>query len=208
MTGSTTRYGSSRDEWGYSCDVPSRSTAVWGARAIFKPSLEQPLDLLPGRQSAQGEDADILIEALNGGVLDKVQAKARHKDSTSDAEFSLYDDALVRVIGSPNGSYGYFYLTAYLKPGVEVIERRGECTLYRTADSYVLRSPETGAQTLSIEHTDAQRLAAHWRGFLGSQAPADLDEDDCEGCGRPLDPERGHSAPVCDDECLHYSTGA
>lgn len=110
------RYGQARDEWGYSCEVPDGCTAVWGARAIFKPSLEQPLDLLPDRQSAQGEDADILIEALNGGVLDKVQAKARYKDPTSQAEFVLYDGNRVRVIGSPNGSYGYFYLTAFLKP--------------------------------------------------------------------------------------------
>ena len=27
------------------------------------------------------------------------------------------------------------------------------------------------------------------------------DEETCETCGRVLDPERGHVAPVCDDEC-------
>ena len=26
----------------------------------------------------------------------------------------------------------------------------------------------------------------------------------CEYCGIELDPERGHTAPVCDDECLHF----
>ena len=26
----------------------------------------------------------------------------------------------------------------------------------------------------------------------------------CECCGQTLDPERGHAAPVCDDECLHF----
>ena len=30
-----------------------------------------------------------------------------------------------------------------------------------------------------------------------------VDNETCEGCGQPLDPERGHAAPVCDDECLH-----
>ena len=25
----------------------------------------------------------------------------------------------------------------------------------------------------------------------------------CESCGAELDPERGHVAPVCDDECAH-----
>ena len=32
------------------------------------------------------------------------------------------------------------------------------------------------------------------------------ENETCEGCGQTLDPERGHAAPVCDDECLHYST--
>jgi hypothetical protein len=135
------RYGSARDEWGYPCEVPSGTSAVWGARAIFKPSLEQPLDLLPGRQSAQGEDAAFLLDALNSGILAEVQAQARRKDPTSQAEFVLYDGNRVRVIGSPNGSYGYFYLTAFLKPGVEVIERQGTRTLYRDGDIYILHSP-------------------------------------------------------------------
>jgi hypothetical protein len=160
------RYGQARDEWGYPCEVPDGSTAVWGARAIFKPSLEQPLDLLPGRQNAQGADAELLLRGLNSGILDRVQAQARRKDPTSEAEFVLYEDPWVRVIGSPNGSYGYFYLTAFLKPGVEVVERQGACTLYRTADNYILHSPATGTETLSIAHTDAQRLAAHWKGFV------------------------------------------
>jgi hypothetical protein len=42
----------------------------------------------------------------------------------------------------------------------------GTCTLYRTADNYILHSPKTGTETLSIAHTDAQRLAAHWKGFV------------------------------------------
>ena len=71
------RYGQARDEWGYSCEVPDGCTAVWGARAIFKPSLDRPLDLLPGRQNAQGADAELLIKGLTSGILDAVQAQAK-----------------------------------------------------------------------------------------------------------------------------------
>lgn len=48
---------------------------------------------------------------------------------------------------------------------------------------------------LFIMHISAIKCAKTGHLFRG---------DACEACGRELDPERGHVAPVCDDECARH----
>lgn len=109
------RYGTTTEEWGQPCEVPDGAKAIWGARAIFKPRDKRPLDLLGDRQSVHGAAADELVALLNGGILDALQEWARWRDGTSSEEFVMYEDDQVRVVGSARGSYGYYYVTGWLK---------------------------------------------------------------------------------------------
>jgi hypothetical protein len=38
-----------------------------------------------------------------------------HVQSDEPNEVVVYDDDVIRVVGNSNGSYGYFYLAAWLK---------------------------------------------------------------------------------------------
>ena len=47
--------------------------------------------------------------------------------------------------------------------------------------------------------TDSEAHAVGEYNFFGAVSTAPT----CEACDAELDPERGHAAPVCDDECAH-----
>lgn len=115
---------------------------AWGARAIFRPQMEGfPLDLLHDRQGwhkeggVTDEDAKKFQDLLNEVVLPRLQKIATYF-STSDSgsfirhfDWPGYPDSVVVANGSPQGSYGYFYL------GVSVLPRH-------------LAPPETGPDGL------------------------------------------------------------
>lgn len=104
------------------------SLLAWGARAIFHPSDRFPLDILWDRQGHrfdQGTQKDAyrqFARFINHKVLPKLQELARYFDPSDHSRFVLRFDwpddptLLVVAMGSPNGSYGYFYLSVNLVP--------------------------------------------------------------------------------------------
>jgi len=102
------------------------SRMAWGARAIFKPHTDYPLDLLPDRQGIRRTEEDIpmfkqqfcpFIDSAVFPVL-KDLSKAFNSDSLERFTWHFewpHDPAyLVVAEGSPNASYGYFYLAVSL----------------------------------------------------------------------------------------------
>ena len=98
--------------------VPETAPAAWGARWIF------PADQLWDRQgwhNPDSADAAALKTWLNGGALKKANAEARrlakrYTMTQDDANtYTLYEDALGIIQGTPNRSYGYVYVAAWLK---------------------------------------------------------------------------------------------
>jgi hypothetical protein len=106
-------------KWGLA--APEGTPASWGARAIDDPST---FGLLGDRQSVTGGEPHraALVSMLNGGVLPKARAewgrlKAAYEVSGSEPKLvTLYEDFLVKVEANTNGSHGYVYLVAYIKP--------------------------------------------------------------------------------------------
>lgn len=102
------------------------SEMEWGCRAIFDGRSEQrPLDILWDRQGGSvPEDKQALFEqfadVINKTVLPELQKLGKYFSSDSSDKlvkhFSWpHDDSKVLVaIGSPNRSYGYFYLSIHL----------------------------------------------------------------------------------------------
>lgn len=99
---------------------------AWGARAIFKPHTDYPLDTLPDRQGIKRTEEDIpmfkqqfcpFINEVVFPVLDDV-ANYYTTGSTERLTWHFewpHDPAyLVVAEGSPNASYGYFYLAVSL----------------------------------------------------------------------------------------------
>lgn len=110
-----------RFEFGLSRVLPAGLTAAWGARWIF------PNDMLPDRQSFPGietETGQRLRTWLNAGALCKARAAAatmakKYRLTTaSSEEVTLYEDSTGIIMGSPNASYGYLYVAAWLKEDV------------------------------------------------------------------------------------------
>jgi len=104
--------------WGVRGVVPEDAQAAWGARAIYSPGAARPLDLVWDRQSVGSgslKSMDHLLSLLNGGILNTVQEVTRGGDPGSQEVAILYEDDEVRVVGSPQGSHGYYYVTAWLK---------------------------------------------------------------------------------------------
>ena len=125
MTAST--INSLRYEYGYAPAIEQaqmeRSPAVWGARTITDPDA---FGMLHDRQSWYSENRganDALSALLNNGVLTKCQEEYRslrseHRDFTRVArELLFFEDDVVKVVGNTNGSCGYLYLAAFIKPG-------------------------------------------------------------------------------------------
>lgn len=122
------------------------SVLAWGARAIFHPSDKLPLDILWDRQGHKF-DRDTQKDAyrefgnfVNQTVLPKLQELAHYFDPSDDGSFVWHfhwphdPNLLVVAMGSPNRSYGYFYLSVNLVPkdgAPEEVQPRG----YRTPDA-------------------------------------------------------------------------
>ena len=102
------------------------SILAWGARAIFHPSDKFPLDILWDRQGHKFErdtQKDAYREFanfINQTVLPKLQELAHCFDPSDGDKLVWHFDwpsdpnLLVVATGSPNRSYGYFYLSVNL----------------------------------------------------------------------------------------------
>jgi hypothetical protein len=115
--------------------------AAWGARLIHREVKDGGSGIVPDRQDLIGDDAsrERLKILLNGNAVEvKVRdPKDRRRKITvtkrdgvlqqaldtirdawlrenSDEAFLAYDDGTVRVVASPQASYGYIYITAVL----------------------------------------------------------------------------------------------
>lgn len=109
-------------DWGLGLQ-PDNAPAYWGARAILNTRQTNPIDLLPDRQGGGGPLFPVLASLLNdaGGI--KV-AQARVKalcnnylmESTEAQEFTLIDNDMMKMVADTRGSYGYLYISAWLKP--------------------------------------------------------------------------------------------
>jgi hypothetical protein len=121
----------------------ANSILAWGARAIFHPSEKFPLDILWDRQGHKF-DRDTQKDAyrqfaafINRLVLPKLQKLARCFTPSDHEKFVLHFDwpndpnMVIVATGSPNGSYGYFYIAVNLVPrdgAPEVVRPRGYVT--------------------------------------------------------------------------------
>jgi hypothetical protein len=115
--------------WWFGSPPLPEAKYAWGARAIFKPSDQTySLDILPDRQGHfMGDPPDEagykeFVEYMNSHrVMPQLQRVARKFDTSSTKKFVLHfpwkDDSMVMVAaGTPNGSYGYFYIGVSLVP--------------------------------------------------------------------------------------------
>lgn len=100
---------------------------AWGARAIFKPHTDYPLDILPDRQGFKRTEEDtpmfkqefcpfineivfpLMKDLSNSFSADSLEGFTWHFEWPLDPEAYL-----VVAEGSPNASYGYFYLAVSL----------------------------------------------------------------------------------------------
>ena len=146
--------------FGYAA-VP-KAKAAWGARAIFKPHLDSPLDLLPDRQGymvdceklrddwpsdrkkqyeKRWEDFRNLLKKAE--AVEKLQEISKNFNSDSKDKFvrrfPCAEEGMVLVAqGSPNASCGYFYLS------VSLVEEKDapEDLLCESEQFYVRREEE------------------------------------------------------------------
>lgn len=108
--------------WGYSAAVPPGVKAAWGARLIIDGnSYRYGGDLLGDRQGGFSENHEY-YELLHGR-LNRVQPWKKPLaglicdgvvKSYEENEVTVYEDDLIKVVGNSNGSYGYFYIAAWL----------------------------------------------------------------------------------------------
>ena len=122
--------------WGYAPAIERAqmdgSPAIWGARVI---ATEGPgFGIVPNRVSWYTADMGArraLVIALNSGILDACRERfAELKDEHWDIhrvakEYVLYEDDAVKVVGNTNGSFGYLYLAAFIKPEDHAGDWRG-----------------------------------------------------------------------------------
>lgn len=109
--------------WGHrGGSVPAELTAAWGGRAIV--TADGLFDLPFDRTDCIGEQDDrIRLLDYMGAVYSPDTMRrdvagrltSRNIDTRSDAEVILFDDEVLRVVGSARSSAGYFYITAYMK---------------------------------------------------------------------------------------------
>ena len=115
--------------FGYPSDVESPEL-FWGARAIFERGrlegygkrqkwIPPYIDLVHDRQSFVGQDhprSEEFMGWLNKTALPALRKWAEGVGLDSRAVFE-FGNGLFALKASPNASYGYMYIGAWLKPG-------------------------------------------------------------------------------------------
>lgn len=102
----------------YHLKPEDKHIAGWGARLLYDEVKQGGSGLLWDRQSGFGEER--LIELEIWPVLTKFMSMVRewmlhnYSGSSSNDPLTL-TDGKVTITGSPQGSYGYYYVTALLE---------------------------------------------------------------------------------------------
>ena len=94
----------------------SEAEAFYGCRMIFQSGR---LEFLPGRGSEVGEENKVqsLVEWLNQTALPQLKKHIKAQGWTSaTTETFVLEDGQKRLEASPNGSFGYMYISAYVMP--------------------------------------------------------------------------------------------
>ena len=110
-------------DWGLNAH-PENAPAHWGARAILMTHRSTtPIDLLPDRQDGSGDLFPVLASLLNdAGGIKVAQARVTAllnnglMSSSEAEEFTLIDNDMMRMVANTRASYGYLYISAWLKP--------------------------------------------------------------------------------------------
>jgi hypothetical protein len=113
-------------EFGWDHAVPEDALAAWGERAITdgSPHSRSPMGLALGRSGTCWKDEgdlERLLKLLNGGILEKMDEAYKQLrydgciQGHLENEVVLHDDDAVKAVGTTNASYGYFYVSAWLK---------------------------------------------------------------------------------------------
>ena len=100
--------------WGLRSVEQADYLAVWGARATF---AEGELYFMPDRQEHIGDIVPVntLVNWLNDTALPALKQHIKETNWSNDSkEVYTLNDNLFTLKASPNGSYGYMYLTATL----------------------------------------------------------------------------------------------
>lgn len=104
--------------FGLSRAVPESASAAWGARWIF------PDDVVWDRTSWHNFESDSgqkLMKWLDSGALMRAREGARRLSSSgklsqvSQETVTLHEDDLGKIVGNPQRSHGYLYVSAWLK---------------------------------------------------------------------------------------------
>lgn len=110
---------------GFGLQPPEGVTVAWGARAWYKyhPSAERVMiDLLHDRQDriGSGEELTPLLDWLNEEGLAALKRELARYAVTGDSDASgTVRKAPFVIEASPNASYGYLYIVAYVQPAAE-----------------------------------------------------------------------------------------
>jgi hypothetical protein len=96
--------------------VPKEAETIWTARAIWR-SFEKWFDVLPDRQACDGEipKREELVKWLNDTGL-TILNKAFHDNgiSQNSDEYVIVKDDKFSIMGTPNKSHGYAYISAWI----------------------------------------------------------------------------------------------
>lgn len=115
--------------FGYKRGVPPHVGTAWGCRALVEQS--GMVDVLWDRVDLAGPDQVQLAEHLNHhvGAAWRERAsellRAQVMRTNRDQEFVLYEDPVVVIKGNTQGSHGYLYVCAYLRPRCDALTRQG-----------------------------------------------------------------------------------
>ena len=107
--------------WGAHWLLPDNWTAAWGARAIadeefrarseqYKPAMHIA-NVLPDRQAGAGKNEDLLL--LRKWINKKLLPIKMLYDGRSE-EITILDDGEFHARWTPNKSYGYIYIVAWM----------------------------------------------------------------------------------------------
>ena len=141
---------------------------AWGARALFKPHTDYPLDILPDRQGIKRTEEDIpmfkgqFCPFIDNVVFPVMKDISNYFTGGSTERFAWHfewphDPAyLVVAQGTPNASYGYFYLAVSLverdKAPVEEKPER-----YRTPEQKAADKIKADLEWAEFERKESER---------------------------------------------------
>lgn len=129
--------------WGYRPFRSIDTLAVYGARTIFQ---NGSIEFLHDRQQFLGSEAakSVLCKWINSKALPELKKYIREKGwTTATEEVFSFEKGAFAMDASPRASYGYIYLTAYLK-GLETFPKIDET--HRWSGNF---KPEIGETVLA-----------------------------------------------------------